>query len=218
MKSKAFNLFYDLSHSLLLPEVQKTNYYKDLKKRLGIFVSQEKREMLIKQKIDYIFLNFDITGYEVIVEEKINKIKLSKDKMACFPYKNEDINFFDAVFLAAEIITSDFLDKKKNYTSEFASIYFMILRKVYKIDESIIDNFYVMSKIPKKFVNIIYDDFVNLTAWSEIVKKHNFKVTDGVEDNTNSDFKRYVFNNSEYEIIVCYLKHKKIKAFELLKN
>lgn len=218
MKSKAFNLFYDLSHSLLLSKVENTNYYKDLKKRLGIFTSQEKRAMLIKQKIDYIFLNFDIAGYEVIVEEKINKIRLSKDKKVYFPYEKEEINFFDAIFMAAEIITSDFLNKKKNYDSEFASIYFMILKKVYKIDNEIIDEFYIRSGIKKKSVNVIYDNFVNLHAWSEIVSKHNFKVSDGVEDNSNSDFKRYIFNNNEYEIIVCYLKHKKIKAFELVKN
>lgn len=217
MKSKSFNLFYNLSHSILYPEVVKSGYFKDLTKRLGIFISKEKRMILINQKIDYMFLNFDIIHYEIIIDEKINKIRLSKNKKIYFPYKNAEVNFFDAIFVLAEIITADLLSKPKNYSSEFASIYFMILKKVYKIDQSIIDNFYYHSKILKKDINLIYDDFVNIKAWKEIVKKHDFKLTDGVEDKLNKEFKRYIFNNNECEIIVCYFPHKKVKAFEILK-
>jgi len=113
MKSKAFNKFYDLSHNLLYPHVINNAFFKDLKKRLNIFVSQEKRATLIKQKIEYIFLNFDINGYEIVIDDKIDKIRISKNKKVYFPYKNQEINFFDAIFVISEIITKDFLNKSK---------------------------------------------------------------------------------------------------------
>jgi len=217
MKSKAFNKFYDLSHNLLYPHVINNAFFKDLKKRLNIFVSQEKRATLIKQKIEYIFLNFDINGYEIIVDDKIDKIRISKNKKVYFPYKNEEINFFDAIFAISEIITKDFLNKSKKYDSEFASVYFNTLKKVYKIEDNLIEEFYEIIKIKKIQISIIYDNFVNMHAWEEIIKKHNFKLTDAKEDKENPEILRYTFENDEYEIIVCYLKNKKVKAFEIKK-
>lgn len=213
MKSKAFHSFKKLSDSLLFNQVIKTPYYIDLKKRLNIFTSEEKRSLLIKQKIDYIFLNFDINYYEVIIDYKINTIKITNKNKIYIPFKNQDKNFFDIIFSLSEIIVKDCLNKKNNYGNEFSSIYFNILKKVYKVNDDLIVDFYKKLKIEGDKTSIIYEGFKEKDAFDKIKNKHNLTFNRKILD---CDFiNKTILENDVIEIIICKFRHNKIKVFEI---
>lgn len=217
MKSKAFHLFNNLSYSLFFNEVTKSDYYMHLNKRLNIFSSVEKRSLLIKQKIEYILLNFDVNEYEIIIDYKIDKIKITKNKKIYIPYKNNESNFFYIIFNLTEVIMKDFLNKKPEYKSYFASIYLYLLKKVYKIENNLILKFCNELNVKNDLVSIIYDGFIEKEAWEKIRIKNYFKLEDGIYDENEKFISRNLFNNNFLELIICKFPHKKIKVFEIIK-
>lgn len=217
MKSKAFHLFNNLSYSLFFNEVTKSDYYMDLNKRLNIFSSVEKRSLLIKQKIEYILLNFDVNDYEIIIDYKIDIIKITKNKKIYIPYKNNESNFFYIIFNLTEIIMKDFLNKKPEYKNNFSSIYLYLLKKIYKIENNLILNFCNELNVKNDSLSIIYDGFIEKEAWEKIRIKNDFKLEDGIYDENEKFISRTLFNNNFLELVICKFPHKKIKVFEVIK-
>lgn len=217
MKSKAFHLFNNLSYSLFFNEVTKSDYYMDLNKRLNIFSSVEKRSLLIKQKIEYILLNFDVNDYEIIIDYKIDIIKITKNKKIYIPYKNNESNFFYIIFNLTEIIMKDFLNQKPEYKNNFSSIYLYLLKKIYKIENNLILNFCNELNVKNDSLSIIYDGFIEKEAWEKIRIKNDFKLEDGIYDENEKFISRTLFNNNFLELVICKFPHKKIKVFEVIK-
>jgi len=213
MKSKLFNSFYEKSHSMLYPLVKRSDYFLHLEKRLNIFHSPEKRELLIYQKLEYIFKNFDIDFITIILDHSIKKPKYTKNREVVFPSKNEEINFFDIAFIISEIILVEFLSKNKTHKNLFASIYKYALTKIYKIEAIAIDKLFAEIGIEKTdSFYFIYDSFVNKDAWTLLAKNYHINAVDMKKKKSNLMLK-YFFKKDKESITVCVLNNKKIKVF-----
>lgn len=210
MKSKLFNQFYSNSHTLLLPIVQKSYFYNHLVERLNIFTTPAKREILIKQKLYYIFNNFDLGNIPIVLDEKLKTPKYTKDGVAMFPLKNEAINFFDAVYLITEIMLIDLANKKKKYDDLFASMYIKNIERVFKVDYQEYDKIFPEMRL--NVFDIIYNDFINREAWNILYKKFKININD-MEYKSIDLGEQYKFEFKNFEILVNVLLNKRIKIF-----
>lgn len=205
----------------LYPLVESTEYFIHLKKRLNIFETPAKRELLVIQKLEYILKNFDLGFVQVILDENAKYPKYTKNKQAVFPLIHEEKNFFDVALVVSEIIMIEFLKEKKIYEELFASIYKNVLSKLYKIDLAITESIFNSIGITTHDnYEMIHDSFVNKEAWNLVNKEFGFNPTD-MKKTVSTHMTYYNFNkNCEdhiKKIIVSVLTNKKVKVF-LVKN
>lgn len=205
----------------LYPLIESTDYFLHLNKRLNIFETPAKRELLVVQKLDYILKNFDLGFVNVVLDENAKYPKYTKNKQAVFPLKNEEKNFFDVALVVSEIIMIEFLKEKKVYEELFASIYKSVLFKLYKIDPAITESvFNSIGITTHDNYELIHDSFVNKDAWNLVNKEFGFNLTD-MKKTVSTNMTYYTFNKKcedhMKKIIVCVLTNKKVKVF-VVKN
>lgn len=210
MKSKLFNQFYSNSHEILLPIVKKSYFYNHLLDRLNIFTTPSKRELLIKQKLYYIFNNFDLGNIPIVLDEKLKIPKYTKDGVAMFPLKNEEINFFDSIYIITEIMLIDLVNKKKKYDDLFASMYVKNIERVFKINYNEYNA--VFPEMRLNVFDMIYNDFINREAWNILYEKFKININD-MEYKSIDLGDQYKFEFKNFEILVNVLLNKRIKIF-----